>query len=132
MALSVTEQMSGDQTADLERMYVQCTRVERTLDAAMNGEIELLRAARVLRRIHGNLRGALTLHVRQHGWTQQAVEVQPTLDLIESDLRHVLLGYPQVRNQEIRSRIRQACDHSLAAIGLLAVDVPEPERIAAG
>src|SRR5947209_1674520 len=124
--------MISDQTASLGRMHEQCWRVERTVDLPLNGEIELLRAARVLRRNHGNLRGALTLHVRQHGWTHQAVEVQSTLDMIESDLRYVLLGYPQVRDQELRTRIRHACTHSLAAIDLLAADVPEPARIAAG
>jgi hypothetical protein len=113
-------------------MHGQCTRVERTLDASMNGEIELLRSARVLRRIHGNLRGALTLYARRHGWTREAAEVQGVLDTIESDLRHVLLGYPHVRDRELRARIRHACDQSLAAIQLLDADVPLPERIAAG
>jgi hypothetical protein len=105
---------------ELGRIHQQCERVERSLRSPLNGEIELLRIARVLRRIHENLRAALIVRARAHGWNEDAAAVQTELDLMEGELRSALLGYPQVRGTQLREHVEDAFQHSLEAIDLLS------------
>lgn len=105
---------------ELGRIQQQCERVERSLRSPLNGEIELLRIARVLRRIHANLRTALMVHARTHGWNEDATTVQSALDLMEAELRSALLGYPQIRGEKLRGHVEGAFEHSLDAIDHLS------------
>src|SRR5437588_4856379 len=103
--------MNGS-TTEIE---VRCERVARALGTPYRDEIQLLRTARSLKRIHADLRLASCDVFRSRDRTLVSVQLVHCLDGIESDLRHVLLDYASLSIPEIHGILSSVLERANAA-----------------
>jgi hypothetical protein len=104
------------ETTQIER---RCTRLARTLDARETDEVVLLRAARLMKHVHTDLRRALWAHTKEAGWTQEVGVAEASLRAMEGDLRHVLLGHLGLGKYQMHEHLTHALDQSFEALDLL-------------
>jgi hypothetical protein len=103
----------------MNRLEQRCARLARTLDARENDEVVLLRAARILKKVHADLRIALWASTREVGRTPEIGLAEATLTAIERDLRRVLLDYPALPERYIRQRLSAALNQAFDTLELL-------------
>lgn len=105
---------------DCSALQTRCLSICRTLSADVDDEIEMLRSARTLKKIHSQLTLA-AWDQAQLGRHEEAVRARLVLDTMEQHLRRVLLEYSTMRRPQIRECLTRAATASLDAIGLLGV-----------
>jgi hypothetical protein len=95
----------------------QCQSLSRVLHAEAADEIQLLRSARRLKRVHEAL-GQSALR-RAFGSEPEAVLVREALEIVERELRVVLLNHHSLGRKQIREHVLIAFRHSMRALRLL-------------
>jgi hypothetical protein len=104
-------------------LELQCQSMARTLHAEAADEIQLLRTARRLKRVHEELcqdarRRAPVSHAEKRVVTE-------TLAVVERELRIVLLGHQSLSRGQLREHVLVAYRYSTRSIDLLqAARVP--------
>lgn len=106
--------------AEIDGIEDRCSRIAAALGARKGDEIGLLRTARVLKGLHGELRRVVWDHARCEGRTYQTACASYALDAMEKDLRRVLLEYSTLQHMELHDHLTSAVMESLKAIDLLA------------
>lgn len=101
---------------DLE---IRCVRIAKALRAPAHDEITMLRTARALKGIHAHLKRLVWESVKLHGWTADLKRCQHMLDLLERDLRRVLLEYSSLRGRQMYDLLSRATARSIATLDLL-------------
>jgi hypothetical protein len=105
--------------SDISRIEQSCIRLAKIMDAQDGDEIVLLRAARTLKRLHGDLRRAVWTHARENGEAGDVSQAGVGLCDVERDLRSVLLAHPAVETQQIRQHLRHALEQSFETLDML-------------
>ena len=95
----------------------QCQSLSRVLHAEAADEIQLLRSARRLKRVHEEL-GQSALR-RAYGSQPEAILVREALEVVERELRVVLLNHHALSRKQIREHVLIAFRHSMRALRLL-------------
>jgi hypothetical protein len=95
----------------------QCQSLSRVLHAEAADEIQLLRSARRLKRVHEEL-GQSALR-RVYGSQPEAILVREALEVVERELRVVLLNHHALSRKQIREHVLIAFRHSMRALRLL-------------
>lgn len=106
--------------AGLAQIETRCFHIAKTVGSACSDEIVLLRAARIMKRIHTDLRRAVWERVRMEGWTESTTRAEVLLDAIEQDLRRLLLDYPSLCRSELRDHLVRLTDEFFQTLDLLA------------
>src|ERR1700736_6000898 len=106
-------------TVETSRIESRCAKMTLTLDRAMTDDITLLRTARALKSIHGDLRHGLWACISEHGPSGATAALESSLVAMERYLRCVLLEYPSQKPQEMRRCVRGAVDQAQRAVEIL-------------
>jgi hypothetical protein len=93
---------------DHERIASRCTRVAQMVDAPVRDQTILLRAARMLKLLHGDLTTSAWQQTRQSGRTPAGAEATQTLASVEQHLRRALLEYGSLAPAELRDLVARA------------------------
>lgn len=104
---------------EITHIEESCARLARIVDTRDCDEIVLLRAARTLKRIHGDLQRAVWTWAREKGEVTALARAQAGLSDVEHDLRSVLLAHPAVGAHQIRQHLRHALDQSFETLDTL-------------
>lgn len=116
---------------DISRIGVRCSRIADSLDVKMTDGVALLRAARVLKNVHADLKLLLWHQSKRTGWTEAIARTQLALELTERDLRQVLLEYETMAALDVSTYLRRACELFLQTIDVLE-QASLPSMILAG
>lgn len=104
---------------DAEKIERRFDRLSRTLDSRGSGQLELLRAARLLKRVYADLTVALGEYSRNRGWTHDAAIAARAVEAVGDTLRHVLIDYLSIELHQMRAQLRHALDQSTLALDVL-------------
>jgi hypothetical protein len=91
-----------------ERIASRCTRVAQMVDAPVRDQTILLRAARMLKLLHGDLTRSAWQQTRQAGRTAAGAEATQALASAERHLRRALLEYGSLAPTELRDLVARA------------------------
>lgn len=100
----------------------RCTGLAGTLHNGVRDEIVLLRMARTLKRIYGELQRELWARARREGWTHDTAQAEAALEGVEHDLRRVLLEHHSLQPQEMNEHLQHAVGNALDAVEKLMLD----------
>lgn len=106
-----------------ERMATRCTRVAQMVDAPVRDQTILLRAARMLKALHGDLTQSVWQHARGAGWTPNGAEATGSLNNAEQYLRRALLEYGSLPPAELRELVAGALAEVRRVLALLEAPV---------
>ena len=111
---------------DSVRISMRCTRIAQMVDAPVRDQTILLRAARMLKALHGDLTRAAWQHVRLAGRTASGAEATQSLTSAEQYLRRALLEYALLPPAELRDLVARALAELRHSADLLDMPVVVP------
>ncbi|GAC1468861.1 MAG: hypothetical protein PVSMB7_17350 [Chloroflexota bacterium] len=107
---------------DATRLDARRARIDKVLNSASPGEVDLLRAARSLRRIHADLEHTAYQKMTTAGHRPQFIMAGEALVAMEHSLKRVLLNYPFVNKHDLRDNVKQAALLAAKVLDLLEED----------
>lgn len=120
--------------AETWTLEFRCARVGRAALAPVADDVDLLRAARALKSLHGHLTLAVRAQERK-GCRSRGDLQRATTSLVqmERELREILLGYGGFRRRELQERVRRAygCCQDIVALLEPPVAVSQPLAVSA-
>lgn len=107
------------------RIGVRCTRIAQMVEAPVRDQTILLRAARMLKALHGDLSRSVWQHARVAGRTAAGADATQSLETAEQHLRRALLEYASLPPAELRELVAQALRELVQTMELLQEPVAQ-------
>lgn len=112
----------GTQRGEVMALVARYQRLEKIVDAAVADEVSLLRVARSLRAMHGDLARALQTCNRGGDAAREAGKAEASLAGLEADVLHVLLDHHAMVRREVFAALEHALRQAWAVIRVLQIE----------